>query len=428
MKKFFAVFIMSLSLVFGTTAIAIAATATNASSQSPNWITEAGISKFKSNITSDIEYVENSFENKQLVKDYVPIEAKVGLAFMNAMSLVGEVLDNSLVRFVIIFLIIAYGFWIFFDTYNAMKSGKNMMDLAEIFVKKVIVLAIWIMVLNFGAGKIFMWIMGPIVTVGTYMSDLILNAVSMSAGVTIPDTCSAIHEYTAAHTSARMLLDADVAADIMCVPTRLSGFFTTMIAAGFKWMIAGIGRSIFTFLMGAVSIYVFIRCAFKFAFIALGVIADLFLSVLMLPFTAIAETIPKTSYKGIAGDIFNGFMGLFETESLDTQIQRFVNAAIYFVSLSIVVALCGALLSGVIDADITSEIPSLENSGAFVTLLTGILVMYLANKADKIAGDLGGKSSSSNEIGNKLKSDIQGLWKSATGTVTNVWKTVRGKK
>ena len=48
---------------------------------------------------------------------------------------------------------------------------------------------------------------------------------------------------------------------------------------------------------------------------ALNVVADLFLTVLMLPFTAIAETTSKTKYKGIVGDIFNTFMGLFATEA-----------------------------------------------------------------------------------------------------------------
>ena len=72
----------------------------------------------------------------------------------------------------------------------------------------------------------------------------------------------------------------------------------TAVAAGWKWMIAGIGTSAFTTLVGAAFIVIFIYNGFKFALMGLGVIVDLFLGVFMLPFTAIAETINKTSYKG----------------------------------------------------------------------------------------------------------------------------------
>ena len=387
------------------------------------WTTQHNLDVFKSEITTDLTQFQSEFQANQLVADYVPIEAKAGLAFMNALSLVGDVLDNSLVRFVIIFLIVAYAFWIIFEAYQMMTAGTSARALVENIIKKGAILAIWIIILEQGPAQVFMWVMGPIITVGTYLSDLILNAVANASGAQIPDTCAAIHAYADAHTSARMLVDANAAADMLCVPTRLSGFFYTAVAAGFKWMLAGIGTSAFTFMVGAAFIVLFIYTAFKFAFMALGVIADLFLAVLMLPFTAIAETIGKTTYKGIAGDIFNGFLGLFKVESLSAQIQRFVNAAIYFVSLSIVVALCGALLSGVVDANLASEIPSLNNANFIMTLLTGALVAYLANSTDKIAKSLGGSINDS--FGNQVKSDVQKLWNRTYGTARDWVKTIR---
>ena len=153
---------------------------------------------------------------------------------------------------------------------------------------------------------------------------------------------------------------------------------------------------------------------------------DLFLSVLMLPFTAIAETIKSTSYKGIAGDIFNGFLGLFKPESLENQILRFINAAIYFVSLSIVIAVCVALLSGVMDTNLASEVPTLENSGFVPTLLTGCLVAYLVNRADKIATDIGGKIDDS--FGKKFGEDVKKLGKNTYGFGKKVVDIIRKKK
>lgn len=391
------------------------------------WATESNIELFKTDIKNDMTAFQSEFQTNQLVEDYVPIEAKVGLAFMNALSLVGDVIDNSLVRFVIIFIIVAYIFWVMFEAYNMITKGSSAMELGENLVKKGAIIAIWIIILIQGPAEIFMWIMGPIISVGAYMSDLILNAVANVAGAQIPDTCAAICDYATTHTSARMLLDANAAADILCVPTRLSGFFYTAVAAGWKWMIAGIGTSAFTVLVGAIFIVIFIYNIWKFALMALGVIMDLFLAVLLLPFTAIAETIGKTSYKGIAGDIFNGFLGIFKVESLSTQIQRFINAAIYFVSLSIVIALCAALLSGTVSADLAAQVPTLENSNFVLTLLTGCLVAHLANRASEIAKNLGGDINDS--FGGQFGKDMKTLWNKTSNTGKNLWKIIRsGKK
>lgn len=388
-----------------------------------NWATPDNIDLFKTDITHDME----QFQPEPIVSDYVPFEAKIGLAMMNGFSIVADVLDSSLVRFAIIFMIIAYIFWSIFEAYNMMKNGSSAMDFGVNLVKKGGVILIWIIILNFGPAQVFMWIMGPIISIGTYMSNLILNAIAGAIGTELPDTCAAIRDYAAANTSGNMLIDANAAADILCVPTRLSGFFTTAVVAGWKWMIAGIGTSAFTVLVGATFIVIFLYTGFKFLLMGLGVIMDLFLSVLMLPFTAIAETIKSTSYKGIAGDIFNGFLGLFKPESLQNQIQRFINAAIYFVSLSIVIAVCAALLSGTVDANLASEIPTLENDGFIITLLTGCLVAYLANRADKIATeDIGGKIDAS--FGKKFGDDVKRLGKNTYGFGKKVVDIIRKKK
>lgn len=423
MKKtmqFLAKIIMCATLVFAAPAFgATNVPGTGDIGDHGTWATEHNLESVTNNLTNDL----NGFHSVQLVDNYVPIEAKAGLAFINAMSMVGEILDTSLVRFVVIFIILAYLFWIMFEAYQMMTTKSNARELAEKIVKKGALIAIWIIVLRFGPGQIFMWVMGPVISVGTYMSDLILNAVAAASGASLPDTCGAIREYAAAHTSARAAIDANATADILCVPTRLSGFFYTAVAAGFKWMLAGIGHSMFTFTIGVAFVVLFVYLAFKFAFMALGVIADLFLGVFMLPFTAIVETVGKTSYKGVAGTIYNGFMGLFKVESLQAQIMRFINAAIYFVSLSIVIAVCGALLAGAVDADLAAKVPSLENDDFFVTLLTAMLVAYLASRADEIAKQIGG--SINDKFGEQVKKDGKRLLDNTVKTAKNWYKIIR---
>ncbi|MBQ8255342.1 MAG: hypothetical protein IJY99_00035 [Alphaproteobacteria bacterium] len=382
------------------------------------WLTENNRSMFIGNMTNDVDKFQGSFQ-QQLVENYVPIEAKIGLAFINGMSLIADVLNSSLVRFMIMFIIIMYAFWIMLETYKMMTTDSNLKKLATDIVKKGTVISIWLIILNFGPAQVFMWVMGPIISIGTYLSDMILNAVAQSAGAKLPDTCAAIREYAVAHTSQNNIIDANAAADMLCLPTRLSGFCYTAIAAGWQWVKYGIGTSMFTTVAGGIFIVGFLIVAWKFAFMALGIIADLFLGVMMLPFTAVAETVSKTSYKGIVGSIFNGFLEMFQTESLSTQINRFVQTAVYFVSLSIVIAFCAALLSGVVDFDMAANIPTLESQDFLTTLLCVALTWWFADKSMKIAQDLGGKIEYG--VGTQMRNDTVKLW-NLTKTQYRSWR------
>lgn len=364
----------------------------------------------------DLVAFQSEFQ-KQIVRDYVPVEARVGIAMMNGLNQVAKILDTSLVRFMIIFIIVMYAFWIMLESYNMMTTDSNVQKLVKSIVKKTLILIIWLSVLEIGPAKLFMFAVGPIITLGTYIADFILNAITQTAGITIPDTCTAIHEYATTTVPANMMIDPTAAADVLCLPTRLSGFFVTAIAAGWKWMIAGIGHSIFTFIIGAVFVVIFAWNTWKFALMALSVIMNLFLAVLLLPFTALAETVPQTSYKGIVGNIFNSFIGLFNVGpvKLDAQINKFINAAIYFVSLSIVIAICAALLSGVVDTNMATSVPTLKDDSFIPILLSGALAAWLANKADSVARDIGG-SIPTNGTGQKFTDDIKAVLKNTYDT------------
>lgn len=438
MMKYMRAFLSKIIIAIACVTISVSAiAATNAPGGDigdyGTFATEHNLDSFTKSLVDedgDLVYFQNNFQ-QQLVRDYVPIDARVGMAMMNALTHVAKILDTSLVRFMVIFIIVMYLFWVMFEAYNFMSGGTG--DVKKLVIdlgKRAIWIIIWISVLEIGPAELFLYAMTPIISIGTYLSDFILNAVASVSGAVLPDTCAAIHEYATANTAHDMLISANAAADIMCVPTRLSGFFTTAIAMGWKWMIAGIGHSAFSFIMGVVFVVVFVWDTWKFALMALGVIMDLFLGIIMLPFTALAETITQTSYKGLAGNIFNGFIKLFNVGpvKLDAQISRFVNAAIYFVSLSIVIAVCAGLLYGVIGTDTANQIPTLENDGFIPALLTGLLTAYLANRADDFAKKIGGGARPDDSFGTKFGEDIKTLAKDTYKTAKDWAKAIADSK
>lgn len=395
------------------------------------WATEHNRDVFIDNLVGkdgDLVAFQSQYQ-EQLVKNYVPVEARVGVAMMSSLNHVAKILDTSLVRFMVTFIVIMYVFWIMLEAYNMMTTDADARKLVETLVKKTLILIAWMCVLTIGPAKLFMAVVGPIISIGTLVSDFILNAITQTAGITIPDTCDAIRAYTATTISNDMIMNASATADMLCVPTRLSGFFTTAISAGWHWMIKGIGTSIFTFIVGAVFVVIFAWNTWKFIMMALAVIMNLFLVVMLLPFTALAETIPQTTYKGIIGNIFNSFLGLFNAGQikLDAQINKFINAAIYFVSFSIVIAVCAALLSGVVDTHTVNNIPTLNDDGFIPVLLTGSLVAWLANKADSIARNIGGNIPDDG-TGKKFTEDIKTLIKDTYGSAKSWAKAYADSK
>ena len=71
-----------------------------------DWMTPENMVGFNTALTDDMNEFQSDLQSKQLVADYVPIEAKIGIALMNGLSLVADVLDSSLIRFAIIFMIV----------------------------------------------------------------------------------------------------------------------------------------------------------------------------------------------------------------------------------------------------------------------------------------------------------------------------------
>lgn len=388
------------------------------------WATNTNKNIIVASMTNDIEAIAPDISG-QMVSGYVPIEAKVGMAFINALSHVAHIIDRALARFATVFIILMYIFWVMGEAYNNMKTGWDVYKLGTEWLKKTLTVMIWIAVLSFGPAEIFAMLMKPVLQVGTYTADGILNGASAILGVTLPDTCTAIRDYVSANISGTATIDADTAANIMCLPTRLSGYFTSGVAQGWEYIKQSIGTSMFLFFLGVAFIIMFVINAWKFAFMAFGVIADMFLAIIMLPFTAVSETVTQTSYKGIPGTIYNAFTGLFKSESLKAQINRIVSAAIYFIALSVVIAICVILMSGYIKIDSATNIPYIPDTEMMPMLVTGCLIWYLASRADKIAKDWGG--SINDEFGKKLRTGVETVTKNTYKKGKEIYKIIRKK-
>ena len=96
-------------------------------------------------------------------------------------------------------------------------------------------------------------------------------------------------------------------------------------------------------------------------------------------------------------------------------------------SLSIVVAFCAALISGVVDTNLASRVPNLNPGGFLETVLVVALTWWFANRGMEIASKIGGKITTT--VGDQMRGDISTLWKKTSGAAKDWWKIIRaGKK
>lgn len=391
-----------------------------------SWATEANRTKFLDSVNEDLTGYEEGFK-KTYANTHVPIEAKVGMALMNGLSHVSKILDRSLVSFVEVFLILAFMFWMMFEIYqNMRKPEKGLMDLGKDFATKGIILVAWLALLHGGLQQLFGWIMGPIVAFGSHIAGVILDAIANAGGMPLADNCAAIQQYAVENAAPHLITDAKFSGEILCVPSRLSEFYYAAILYGFGLLKTGLGASAFTFFTGTILIGTFTYAAFKFLFFALGIVVDLFLVVITLPFTAIAECMHKTTYDGLAGKIYNGFTELFKPIALDKQITTYVNAAIYFVAMSIVVAIGGSFIASVVTYNSKTHLFSVTNHNPIELILVGVLVAYIAVHTKDIVDKMG--ATVEDGFGKQLYNDASLLFKKIKTGVGKVYNAARGKK
>lgn len=388
-----------------------------------SWINADNAEKYKTNVSNDIEKFQGNFTTNLTASNFVPLEVKLGLVFMKSLNAIDKIMQMSLVRFTIILLLISYAVWIGLEAYKLIRdSGDYKTVIYEIF-KKGMIISMWLIVLDYGPARLFGMLASPIIELGRYLSDFILSSVSETYHVEIPDTCAAVHTYVAAHNTGALLIDTDAAANIMCLPARMSVFFYHATAQGFKWMGYGITHSLTAFVVGGVSVYIFIKCIFKYALMTLGIIADLFLTLLMLPFTAIAEAMPELKESNYIGQIFSGLLKIFNAKKISNVISTFINTCLYFASISIIIALSAILLSKIISVDAEN---SYTTAYGIESLLTGALILYLINRTDEYASKLGGKID--NALGKQLTGDTKTLMNKTKDIASMIYKDWLKKK
>ena len=316
-----------------------------------------------------------------------------------------------------------YAFWVGLEAYRMIHESSDYKQVFyDIFIRA-IKIAAWIIVLHYGVANIFTIIMNPIITAGMALSDFILNAVAQTYQINLPDTCGAIHQYVNANTTDKLLIDPDSAANIMCLPARLSVYFYHGTANAFEWIINGFGHSLTMVVVGIVCVVLFIKCIFKYAFMTLGIVADLFLTLLLLPFTAIAECMPSTKETNYAAQIFSGLLKLFNTQNLSAIILKFINAAIYFVSLSIIIAISAVLLTNIISIDTNN---TYFVGSTITSIMCACLILYLAGKTEDFIKQIGG--SIDNSFGTKLENDTKTLWNNIKGMGSKIFDAWLKKK
>ena len=386
---------------------------------------------------SDISEFDRGFSDRvsdadgQLLGSFTPPEAVVGRALIAGLTMMTQIINNSLGGMISILLILLFAFWIMLEAWNVIQGDKKeIKDLVKEIARKGMWISIWFIILNNNPVDLFMMIALPIVMTGTFISDTILNAVTMTVGVPLPDTCYAIRAYMAANPISDYVITSSTAAELLCMPTRMSGFFWTAVAAGLRWMWVGVGSSLITFIAGMVFVVLFVRAAFKFAIEALGVISSLFIALMFLPFTAVAECFDdKGKYKdgGVISSFFGMLTNMFGGKKLKLQGQflTFIHAAIYYIVLSVVAGIGLALLSVVARTGFADVSPTIYSDSFMMILIVGALVAHLANKAGDIAKDLGGKIEG--DFGKKVGDDLKGWWGDTKKSAASWRKAWKGK-
>ena len=360
---------------------------------------------------------ENFTPEGTLVPGFVPIEARIGVMFMSALTDVITALYETVIPFLNALIIALLMFWFFMETWVKMKSGDpKWLEFGKEVALKMAWASFWMWLINNNPGEIFMWMMAPLIAVGTVIADTILNTAANVIGTNLPDSCAAIHQWLAGRDD--LLITGSQAADLICLPTRPLWFLYTTVWAGFLWILSGLAQfNPLMVIMGLIFVILFVYNIFTFAFRALGVIMDLFFILMFLPFTAMSEAVKGgTSYDGPGAEIWNAFASFIKGAQLTDQIQRFARVIIYFILLSIVASLAIALLS---------TVNPFELGNFFTILVVGCMVSYLLSKVT--TENISKGFDVDDSFGTELYEQAKGIATGAAAWAKAVWGLRKGK-
>ncbi len=360
----------------------------------------------------------------------IPIETKIAKLTIDSMTYVAQMLYPIFMNIITWFLITLLAWWIALESYALIESGSDTKKFAESIVKKSIIVVIWIAILQSNPAQIFMFFAGPIISLGTYISDLILTT---TVGVDTLHTCDAIRAYVASDplTTVEPFLSNETTANMLCMPARISTFFYQCISTGFYWMKYGFGTSGLMVITGIMFVIVFIINAFNFAISVLSVIADLMLTLFFLPFVAIKTCFGggDTSVKNpIVKTVFQTVTGMFATGDISKLIETLVKALFYFCILSVIAGMSYALMQGAFNTtgDLRNITPSMNDTSFMTVFLCGLLTLYMIRNAEKFSEKLGGAIN--REYAKLIDKNIKSGWKDLNETAKKLYTSAIKKK
>ena len=115
-----------------------------------NWLNNENLGNLTQNMYNDADEFQRGFSANLNSPNFVPIEVRLGLMFMKALSSIDYVLQISLVRFTIMFLFIMYALWIAVEAYKMIRESTDYKTVFYDVFKKGIIIVAWVLILNYG--------------------------------------------------------------------------------------------------------------------------------------------------------------------------------------------------------------------------------------------------------------------------------------
>ncbi|MDR2685444.1 MAG: hypothetical protein LBB23_01570 [Rickettsiales bacterium] len=301
-----------------------------------------------------------------------PLDVHASLIIVGGLSQVASIIYDNLLDLIIFMIWIFFAFWLGIKAWDLMRTKIQLMPFLESAAKKLIFVVIGTALLASNPAELFMMFMGGVSALGNAASNLFLSDTGVGR---VSETCADVAAWVKASGGDIKFLTSQSVGDIICLTGRTTSFFYNGIGTFLGMMTKGVLEAV----IGAAGAVVFLWCIFKFAFITLGVVVDVVLMLMFLPFTIFSEIFKGDDWGDtmILSDAMKSFAGIFGGDGISALIQKMIQVVIYIVSISLVAAISFLFMRAV--------------PKDFLNLLIGgALTAYMIYKADVLAKKMGG--------------------------------------
>ncbi|MDR0319556.1 MAG: hypothetical protein LBH81_02340 [Rickettsiales bacterium] len=343
----------------------------------------------------------------------VPLDIRAGLLVVEGLSTVAMLIYKNLIDVIIWLLFIFFAFWWGLEAWSVVYAKSKISDTVKKAVKKGIIITVAVFVLKSNPAEWFMILMSAVARVGNYAADLFLTE---ATGMGISQSCAAVHAMVVAGGNSFGFLGPENVASVLCMTGRITEFFWTALSQSFALIGTGIGTNVALAVLGVAGVALFLWCAVKFTIMTLGVVVDMTLMLMFLPFVAFKESFKDGWSKDapFASAIFERIANSFGGGDISGQIKKLVQVLIYIIAVALISSICYLLMKGILA----------ENGNSMVyTLLGGALCAYLISQTDKIATQMGGAVDK--EWTGKIQENVNSLAAAAKKYGGNIWTMIR---